>query len=367
MVGDPSYPEIVPKDSSVLVVGATGYIGKFVVQECVRRGFKKVIAVTRSDPLGGKDAKFFDGAEIKLADVTNPESIKTAFDEEQVDAVISCLASRWGTKDDAYRIDYQATLNTLDAAREANSKHFVLLSAFCVRKPLLQLQQAKLKFEAALQSADDITHSIVRPTAFFKSVSGQMEAVKSGTPFVYFGDGSMCKCNPIAETELAEYMVNCIEEPEKRNQILNLGGPDEGFTQKQQGECMAEICGIPQPRYVSADIGLFDNVIGLFDWLGRAEWLGEKWMKDFQDYAELGRIGKYYAVENMLTEQPEEKYGKISLRDHYKRIAAEGQEFDPVVMMLAKPRSVIVKLSELFQRTVGAGETGRSAAPEGSQ
>ena len=30
-----------------------------------------------------------------------------------------------------------------------------------------------------------------------------------------FGDGTMCKCNPIAEADLATYMINCIEEPDK--------------------------------------------------------------------------------------------------------------------------------------------------------
>jgi uncharacterized protein YbjT (DUF2867 family) len=52
---------------------------------------------------------------------------------------------------DSWDIDYQATLNALEAARGAGAKHFVLLSAICVQKPLLEFQKAKLKFEAALQ------------------------------------------------------------------------------------------------------------------------------------------------------------------------------------------------------------------------
>jgi hypothetical protein len=75
---------------------------------------------------------------------------------------------------DSWDIDYQATLNVLNAARKAGASHFVLLSAICVQKPLLEFQHAKLKFEAALQAAGDITYSIVRPTAFFKSLAGQV-------------------------------------------------------------------------------------------------------------------------------------------------------------------------------------------------
>jgi hypothetical protein len=39
----------------------------------------------------------------------------------------------------------------LDVARERGASHFVLLSAICVQKPLLEFQRAKLKLEAELQ------------------------------------------------------------------------------------------------------------------------------------------------------------------------------------------------------------------------
>ncbi len=54
------------------------------------------------------------------------------------------------------------------------AQHFVLLSAICVQKPLLEFQRAKLKIETELQSQNDLTYAIVRPTAFFKSLGGQV-------------------------------------------------------------------------------------------------------------------------------------------------------------------------------------------------
>lgn len=72
----------------------------------------------------------------------------------------------------------------LDAARGAGAAHFVLLSAICVQKPLLEFQKAKLRFEEELQAASragDLTHSIVRPTAFFKSLAGQVRLRVSGS------------------------------------------------------------------------------------------------------------------------------------------------------------------------------------------
>jgi divinyl chlorophyllide a 8-vinyl-reductase len=154
------------KDKRVVIVGATGYIGKFVVQESIRRGYD-TIAVVRPGSAPRED--FFKDATVVYGDVCDEQNISdSVFKGKKTDVVISCLASRSGTKSDSYKIDYQATLNCLNAARANGAGHFILLSAFCVRKPLLQFQHAKLKFEKALTSAGDIKYSIVRPTAFFK-------------------------------------------------------------------------------------------------------------------------------------------------------------------------------------------------------
>lgn len=61
------------------------------------------------------------------------------FSKDKVDAVISCIASRSGTPDDSWAVDCDGNVNLLDAAMAAPEppKHFVMLSAFCVRQPEL--------------------------------------------------------------------------------------------------------------------------------------------------------------------------------------------------------------------------------------
>lgn len=56
--------------------------------------------------------------------------------------MVSCLASRSGTKSDSFAIDYQATLNCLETAKKEGAAHFVMLSAFCVKNPILQVPQS---------------------------------------------------------------------------------------------------------------------------------------------------------------------------------------------------------------------------------
>lgn len=277
-------------------------------------------------------------------DVCDPDALtetmsQIAQDNEGIESIISCLASRSGIKKDAYAIDYQATLNCLNSGRSpsVNARHFVLLSAFCVKNPWLQFQQAKLKFEEALQEQAEMTWSIVRPTAFFKSVSGQLEVIQSGAPFVMFGDGEVTRCNPISEADLATYLIDCISDKGRENKIINLGGPDEPLTMKKQGEMLYEAVD-KEPFFVYAPLGLFDIIIDSLQWV--ADTFGSE---KFENAAETGRIGKYYAVEDMLTTKPEEKFGTMTLMEHYKKIAVEGQEYDPYTTMFASAPKEEVK------------------------
>jgi divinyl chlorophyllide a 8-vinyl-reductase len=81
-------------------------------------------------------------------------------------------------------------------------------------------------------------------------------------------------------------------------------------------------------NFFYAPLWLFDVIIDSLQWCADT-FKDEK----LEDAAELGRIGKYYAVEDMLTTEPDEKFGTITLQEHYDRIAVEGQEYDPYTTM----------------------------------
>ncbi len=81
----------------------------------------------------------------------------------------------------------------------------MLLSAICVQKPISRLSARQAAFERDL-IASGLDYSIVRPTAFFKSLSGQIERVKRGKPFLVFGDGTLTACKPISDDDLGRYL-----------------------------------------------------------------------------------------------------------------------------------------------------------------
>ena len=160
---------------------------------------------------------------------------------------------------------------------------------------LLDFQRAKLAFEAALIESG-VAYSIVRPTAFFKSLSGQIDRLKQGKPFLVFGDGELTACKPISDDDLGRYLAECLDDESRRNRILPIGGPGEAITPKQQGEHLFALLGQP-PRFRRVPVALLDTIIEVLGTLGRV-------FPPLAEKAELARIGRYYATESMLVFDP---------------------------------------------------------------
>lgn len=306
----------------VLVLGASGTIGRAVVREALACGHSVVAALRRS-PSGEGAARELNalGAECRFGDISDPASVaREFFVGSKFDVVISCLASRSGTEKDAQAIDYQANSNVLAAAKTAGVQHFILLSAICVQKPLLAFQRAKLAFETEL-AASGLSYSIVRPTAFFKSLSGQVERVAAGKPFMVFGDGKLTRCKPISDRDLARYIAGCIEEVERHNRIVPIGGPGPAISPLDQAEILGELlgCKVGARRVPLGLVSAAERVFALG--AGISRWCAEK--------AEYARIARYYATESMLVLDPESgqydsemtpEFGEDTLRDHYKNL-----------------------------------------------
>ena len=312
----------------VLVLGGTGTIGRATVRALVEAGHEVVCLVrsragTGRQPTAEAGEPLLAGATRRVADVTDPGSLaRDGVCGERFDAFVSCMASRTGLPADAWAIDHCAHLLALDAAKAAGAMHFVLLSAICVQKPKLAFQHAKLAFEQALITSG-LTYSIVRPTAFFKSLSGQVERLKRGKPFLIFGDGTLTACKPISDDDLGRFLVGCLDDANRFDRILPIGGPGPAITPRQQGDELFTLLGRP-PRFKRVPVGLLDVIIGVLDTLGRV-------VPACAAKAELARIGRYYATESMLVLDPATgRYdaaatpstGSETLFDYYRRLVS---------------------------------------------
>jgi divinyl chlorophyllide a 8-vinyl-reductase len=315
-------PAVSPGRLRVLMLGATGTIGRATARALVARGHAGVCAVR---PRAGADLQALQaalpGAALREAQIGAPGALaRDAIRGERFDVLVSCMASRTGSPRDAWAVDHDAHLRALQDAREAGVSHVVLLSAICVQRPLLAFQHAKLAFERALVDSG-LAYTIVRPTAFFKSLSGQVERVRRGQPFLVFGDGRLTACKPVSDRDLAAFLAACLDDPAQRNRILPVGGPGPALTPLDQARLLGELLG-REVRVRRVPVRLLDAIIGTLR-------LGSRLVPSLAERAEFACIGRYYATESMLVLDPATgRYdaeatpstGTDTLREHYARL-----------------------------------------------
>lgn len=294
---------------SILLLGGTGTIGRATAQ-AFRAAGHRVTALIRPEA----DASLVPGCTILRGQV---EPVTLASAMTGIDAVVSCLASRTGAPKDAWAVDHGANSAALKAAVAAGVRQFTLLSAICVQRPLLDFQHAKLAFEAELQAAP-LDWTIVRPTAYFKSLSGQVARVQENRPFLVFGDGKLTACKPISDADLGRFLALCLTDPAKRNRILPIGGPGPAITPLDQAAMLERLFHRPVPiRHVP--VALMSGIIAVLAALGTVS-------PRFAARAGLARIGRYYATQSMLVWDPDRnrydpdatpEFGTDRLEDHY--------------------------------------------------
>ncbi len=304
----------------VLLVGATGYIGRHVANRLVKQGYKPVCPLRSINPKFAQQMKL-SPEQTPIWDLKNKSSVNNVFARyPDLCAIISCVASRTGGIRDSWLVDFELNMNILTEAKSFNINNFVLLSAICVQKPMLNFQWAKLTFENKLQSSG-LDYTIVRPTAFFKSLAGQIKRVQNGKKFILFDDGTQTSTKPISERDLAFFLVQCINNKNRKNKILSIGGPGPVRTQKDLGDIIFKLLN-KSPKYFHMPSNVFKILATLISPLGLIS-------TKMRDKAEFLRIAHYYATESMLfwnekikQYSPEEtiEVGKDTIENFYKSI-----------------------------------------------
>ncbi|RZS58537.1 NAD(P)H-binding protein [Sphaerotilus mobilis] len=311
----------------VLLLGATGTIGRATARALRAAGHEVLVLVRRQAGRSPAEvAAALPGVTLVWGDVAEAGAVAEALAHAgPVRAIVSCLASRTGVAEEAWAIDHLAHRQALQAAQAAGVSQFVLLSAICLQRPRLAFQQAKLAFEAELQ-ASPLAWVIVRPTAYFKSLSGQVDRVRRGGAFHVFGAGTGTACRPISDDDLAAYLVACLDDPARQRHILPIGGPGPALTPLDQARLLADLTGQPL-RLRSVPLALLEHIAALLDGLARLT--PRRWRAPIAQRAEYARIGRYYASESMLVwDAASSRYrddltpstGRDTLADHYRRL-----------------------------------------------
>jgi uncharacterized protein YbjT (DUF2867 family) len=236
----------------VLVAGATGYLGGFVVKEFKARGYF-VRALARSP----EKLEHLTGSldEIVRGEVTRPETLVNVC--EGMDIIFSSVGITKQKDGLTFRdVDYQGNVNLLTAAQRAGVEKFIYISVLNgPNLPHLDIVKAHEDFVLVLK-ASGINYAILRPTGYFSDMGEFFEMARKGRVYL-IGKGSN-RTNPIHGADLA---TSCVDAVDGKRQEIDVGGP-EILTYRQ----IAEIACVSQNKPIkitSVPIWIFSLIIVL--------------------------------------------------------------------------------------------------------
>ena len=201
----------------VLIAGATGYLGRFIVKELTRRGYW-VRALSRDTRKIESVRQYID--DLFVGQATQPETLSGIC--KDIDIVISSLGITSQKDGLTYMdVDYQGNKNLLNEAIKENVPRFMYISVFNAnRLRHLEIVKAKEEFAAELK-ATDLAHVIVRPNGFFSDMKEFFNMARRGRVYL-FGNGEY-RANPIHGADLARA---CVEHLDSNDGEWDIGGPE---------------------------------------------------------------------------------------------------------------------------------------------
>ncbi len=226
----------------VLVAGATGYLGKFVVQEFKRQGYW-VRALVRNPAKLAQVGTFLEPAvnndidEVFVGEVTKPETLPGLCDD--IDIVFSSIGiTRQRDKVSFMDVDYQGNKNILDIALASPVQKFIFVSVYQAHLFQSEIVKARELFVKELMSSG-LDYTIIRPTGYFSDMSEFLKMASSGRFFVI--GGGQNRMNPIHGMDLAKV---CADAVRSKEQEIPVGGPDI-YTQLEIAALAFSILGKP--------------------------------------------------------------------------------------------------------------------------
>ena len=206
----------------VLVAGASGQLGRVIVQKLAADGVR-VRALGRDaaklQPLSGPTV------ETAAVDMMNLAALTEAC--RGVEQIVSTANNNMGkgTTSPA-KIDLTAHQNLCAAARKAGVRRLLYVSASGIDQDSpVDVFRIKWYIEDAIRRSG-VPYVILRPTAFMDVWVDQIvaDAIRRKGSATIFGPGT-AKTNYIAVEDVAEFVVKIVGRDEVVNEVVEIGGP----------------------------------------------------------------------------------------------------------------------------------------------
>ena len=177
MTTTPTQPEI---SLSYMVTGGSGFVGQRLVEMLVERGANKVVSFDISPT--PKDAMDSNKIEYVRGDLTNLEEVSKACVGIDVVYHIAALVGPYHPKDSYKKVNYDGTLNVIEACKLNGIKRIVMSSSPSTRFPYPNPNIAGLT-EAQLYEINngDYTSVFLQPYAETKAMGEKAMRDACGT------------------------------------------------------------------------------------------------------------------------------------------------------------------------------------------
>lgn len=231
-------------NNSVLIAGATGYLGKHAVRAFKQRGYR-VRVLTRSrerlyqpGPFTAPALTDEDMDDIFVGEVSMPETLAGLMDG--IDIVFSSIGiSRQRDGLSFEQVDYQCNRNLIDLCEGTGVQRFVYVSMQGAENIMqLAITRAHERVVEDLKQSG-LEYRVVRPCGYFSDMGVLYDMAAKGRSFLV-GEGNN-RMNPIHGEDLAQVCVDAAEGAETE---IEAGGPDI-MTQREAAELAFEVVGKP--------------------------------------------------------------------------------------------------------------------------
>ncbi|MEM9136073.1 MAG: NmrA family NAD(P)-binding protein [Cyanobacteria bacterium P01_F01_bin.42] len=203
----------------ILIAGATGTLGRQVARRGIDEGHE-VYCLVRNIRKGSFLKEW--GANLILADLRNPESLKNAL--RGMEGVIDCATARPTDPDGIRSIDWDGKVSFIQAAESAGVKRFVFFSLMNSENyphvPMMNIKHCTEKF--LLESKLDAT--ILRLGGFYQGLIGQYAIPILDQQQVWINK----EASPIAHMDtldVAKFGIKALSLESTVNQSFDLAGP----------------------------------------------------------------------------------------------------------------------------------------------
>ena len=205
------------KMEKILLAGATGYLGGYILEELLRRQYPTRVVVRNPKKLKAID---HHSTNILMAELTQPTSLVECC--KGIDVVISTVGITRQKDGLTYMdVDYQANKNLLTEAIKHDVRKFIYVSVLDGQKlKNLKICEAKERFADELKKSG-LDYCIIRPNGYFSDMTEFYSMAQKGRVYL-FGNGTF-KTNPIHGKDLANICIDAIATEEKE---ICAGGPD---------------------------------------------------------------------------------------------------------------------------------------------